>query len=64
MAGKPPRDIDRAIVETLKEFRLATPALVAKNIKRDRRYVANRLSYLASEGLAEKVARGVYRAVK
>ena len=64
MAGTPTRNIDRAILDVFKEFGLATPALVAKTIKRDRQYVANRLSYLVSEGLVEKVARGVYRAIE
>lgn len=64
MVDKPIREIDRAIVDALKAFSLGTPAFVAKTIKRDRRYVANRLSYLVSEGLVEKVVRGVYRTIK
>jgi len=58
----PLREIDRAILGVLRELGLATPALVAKEIKRDRRYVSNRMSYLAKERLVEKVTRGVYRA--
>ena len=64
MGHKPARDIDKAIIDTLEELGLATPALVAGKIKRDRRYVANRLSYLVSIGLAKKAARGVYKALK
>ena len=64
MVYKPNRAIDKAIVDILNEFNLATPALVAKMIKRDRRYVANRLAYLACEGLVEKITRGVYKAIK
>lgn len=61
MAESHRRDIDRAILEFLKESGMATPALIAKKINRNRRYVANRFSYLVKEGLVEKISRGVYR---
>lgn len=58
------REIDKAILKFLNESGLATPALVAKNINENRRYVANRLSYLTDEGVVEKISRGVYRIKK
>ena len=61
MKRAPSREIDQNILEVLEGLGLATPALVAQKIRRDRRYVANRLSYLTKEGLVEKVMRGVYR---
>lgn len=58
------RDIDLKIVDVIDELEVATPALVAKRIKRDRQYVANRLAYLSKEGVVEKLTRGVYRIVR
>jgi DNA-binding Lrp family transcriptional regulator len=61
MGREPIREIDRDILEALEKSRQATPAFIAKIIDRDRRYVANRLSYLAKNGVITKVMRGIYR---
>ena len=53
--------IDKLILTTLKQQHIASPMLIASKIKRDRRYVANRLRYLTDLGLVEKIARGLYR---
>jgi len=54
-------EIDRQILNALKQRYAKSPALIATEIERDRRYVANRLRYLSDIGLVEKVMRGLYR---
>jgi predicted transcriptional regulator len=53
-------EIDEQILETLGS-NIKSPSLIASEIGRDRRYVANRLRYLCDIGLVEKVVRGLYR---
>ena len=55
------REIDKLILRALKCQYIKSPALIASEIKKDRRYVANRLIYLTKLGLVEKVARGLYK---
>jgi len=53
--------IDELILKTLKQQHIKSPILIASEIGKDRRYVANRLRYLTDLGLIEKVARGLYK---
>lgn len=54
-------EIDEQILNSLERQHVKSPALIATEIGRDRRYVANRLRYLTDIGLVEKVMRGLYR---
>ena len=62
MSHENPRliEIDKQILKSLKKH-VKSPALIASEIQRNRKYVANRLRYLTDIGLVEKVARGLYR---
>ena len=53
-------EIDKQILKSLKQS-VKSPSLIATEISRNRKYVANRLRYLMDIGLVEKIARGLYK---
>lgn len=61
MTGARLLEVNKQMLGALESHGLGTPSLIASEIGRDRRYVANRLRYLCDLGLVEKVARALYR---